>query len=36
MITMKKQIIHMWTHKYLPFTFGKPKFKGEKAKEEEK
>jgi len=36
MITMKKQIIHMWTHKYLPFTSGKPKFKGEKAKEEEK
>jgi len=27
-ITMKKQIIHMWRYKYLPMTFGKPKFKG--------
>jgi len=34
MITMKKQIIHMWKHKYLPFTLGKPKFKGDKQKEE--
>lgn len=26
-ITMKKQIAHMWKHKYLPFDFGKKKYK---------
>jgi hypothetical protein len=24
-VTMKKQIEHMWKHKYIPFSFGKPK-----------
>lgn len=27
-VTMKKQIKHMYTHKYLPFTRGKPTYKG--------
>lgn len=27
-VTMKKQIKHMYTHKYLPFTRGKPIYKG--------
>ncbi len=27
-ITMKKQILHMIKHKYIPFSIGKPKFKG--------
>jgi len=26
-LTMKRQIMHMWTYKYLPFTWGKPSYK---------
>eukprot|EP01089_Gocevia_fonbrunei_P011030 TRINITY_DN2408_c0_g1_i1.p1 TRINITY_DN2408_c0_g1~~TRINITY_DN2408_c0_g1_i1.p1 ORF type:complete len:200 (+),score=17.78 TRINITY_DN2408_c0_g1_i1:87-686(+) len=34
--TMKKQIIHMYKHRYIPFTFGKPSFKrGDKGKEKD-
>merc|ERR1739845_304123 len=27
-MTMKRQIAHMWKHKYVPISFGKSKFKG--------
>lgn len=25
-LTMKRQIMHMWQHKYIPFSFGKPSY----------
>merc|ERR1719367_1822491 len=33
-ITMKRQIKHMIRYRYIPFTFGKPKFESEQGKEE--
>ena len=30
-LTMKRQIKHMIKHKYIPFSFGKPKYVGVKA-----
>merc|ERR1740131_915342 len=35
-ITMKRQIKHMTHYRYLPFTWGKPKFQSSPDKEEEK
>jgi len=35
-ITMKRQIKHMIRYRYIPFTFGKPKFESEQGKEETK
>jgi len=35
-ITMKRQIKHMIHYRYLPFTWGKPKFQSSPDKEEEK
>eukprot|EP00735_Rhodelphis_limneticus_P001429 TRINITY_DN12049_c0_g1::TRINITY_DN12049_c0_g1_i1::g.9783::m.9783 TRINITY_DN12049_c0_g1::TRINITY_DN12049_c0_g1_i1::g.9783 ORF type:complete len:191 (-),score=46.30,sp/O48670/RER1A_ARATH/55.21/1e-60,Rer1/PF03248.8/2.2e-62,Pox_P35/PF03213.9/1.4 TRINITY_DN12049_c0_g1_i1:444-977(-) len=28
-LTMKKQLLHMWKYKYIPFDFGKKKYTGE-------
>jgi len=35
-ITMKRQIKHMIRYRYIPFTFGKPKFESEQGKEDTK
>jgi len=32
-MTMKRQILHMWKHKYVPITFGKTKYKNAGAEQ---